>query len=251
MVFEHFANARLAAITVAAVLSAAAAPAGATLLTNGTLDDPPDHETDVATGWSLVEGPSGANAATFASFANHTPAGERGLWLRSFEGGLGVDDPVTAHLLQTVPATPGLLYALTAWSRWETNYPGGVPNLNQDGTDGTDPFDGPVSPTQTLLALEFLGGSGELLASSVLDLRSEQSNDGMWREHAFSGVAPAGTTSVRVRASMIDGVLNPGVNPQSAFFDDFELNAVPEPGTLALLLAGVAGLAAGGRRRSD
>jgi hypothetical protein len=46
---------------------------------------------------------------------------------------------------------------------------------------------------------------------------------------------------------MIDGV-NSDSNPQSAFVDDFSLTAIPEPGTMAMVLIGVGVLAL--RRRS-
>jgi hypothetical protein len=239
---------RLAAGIVAGCVAAGmGAPAHAILLTNGNLDDPAIHESDVATGWTLLEGPdsvdgTGApfptNTATFVSFGNHTPGGERGLWLRAFAGGLSEEAPDTvfAHLLQTVPAVPGTPYQLTAWSRWEAFYPGGV-----------DLVDGVPSPTQTFLALEFLDAVNAVLASIELDLASEQANDGVWRQHLLGGVAPAGTVDVRVRASMLDGLFNPDGNPQSAFFDDFELLAVPEPAALPLVLASLGLLAA--RRR--
>jgi hypothetical protein len=240
-------SAVIAAFVLAAI---AAAPAPATLLVNGNLDDPPDPESDVATGWTLVEGPGGANAATFASFGNHTPGGERGLWLRSFAGGFGPGAPATvsADLLQQVPGNPGWRYDLSAWSRWEEFYSGAVTNLNQG--DATDTDDGPASPTETILAIDFLDAANVLLASTELDLRFLQSNDSTWRRHELSGIAPAGTAFVRARASMIDGILNPGVNPQSAFFDDFELIGVPEPGTLGAVALGIAGIAALRRRRA-
>jgi hypothetical protein len=228
------------------------------LLVNGNLDDPGTHEADVATGWTLTEGPDGplgpTNTATFASFANHTPAGadptQVGLWCRSFEGGLGGDEPsrVFAHLQQTVPGVPGAAYTMSGWARFETFYAGGVDNLN-DGATPTVPNDGPPSPTDTFFALEFLDAGSTLLSSVQVELRANgQLNDGTWREHTLNGVSPAGTALVRVRASMIDGALNPGVNPQSAFVDDFTL--VPEPASLGLLsLAGLRLLAR--RRRSQ
>ena len=67
-----------------------------------------------------------------------------------------------------------------------------------------------------------------------------------YMEHTLSGVAPAGTANVRVRASMLDGVLNPGVDPQSFFVDDFELTAsggaasvVPEPASLTIITGAI------------
>jgi hypothetical protein len=236
---------------------------GQELLINGSLDVPDIHESDVATGWTLIEGPDTmpeppavpmpANSATFARFADHTSADSsmgRGLWLQSFRGGLNDEQPPTvfAHLTQDVPGVPGLPYELSAWSRFEAFYPGGVTNLNDGDGDPSD--DGPPSPTDTFLALEFLDAGNSVLPGSVeLDLRTEQTSDNTWRQHFLTGTAPAGTINVRVRGSMIDGVLNPGVNPQSAFLDDFSLRAIPEPASVVLAIVGFLGVLMLARRR--
>jgi hypothetical protein len=250
-------------VAVAALAMIASAARAQNLLTNGGLDDPGMHEMDVATGWTLEEGPLDtadppalANSATFASFADreNDPADESevGLWFRSFAGGINMTAPpmVFAHLRQSVPGTPGLIYNMSAWSRFETHYAGGRDNLN-DGATPETPEDGPASPTDTFLALEFLDGASAVLAGSVeIELRADgQVNDGVWRQHLLSATAPAGTVSVQVRGSMIDGVLNPGVNPQSAFLDDFSLTAIPEPSTLALIGIGLAGAFVRRRRK--
>ncbi len=214
-------------ITMLAAIAALGADAAqANLLVNGNLDSPPDHETDVAVGWILEEpGVDGlgapVNSATFASFANHTPAGERGLWLRSFVGGSGVNPPtVTAHLYQDVPGGAGIAYSLIAWFRMEPNYSG----LN------------PAASTQTILAIDFLNAADSVIASVELDIDTVYVPDNTWQQFPIGGVAPAGTTTVRARASMLDGLLQPA-NPQSAFIDDFVL--VPEPTSLALLILGL------------
>lgn len=196
--------------------------ASAVLLVNGNLDNPPDHETDAAVGWTLDEpGVDGlgapVNAATFASFANHTSAGERGLWLRSFVGGSGVNPPtVTAHLYQDAPGGAGIAYSLSAWFRMEPNYSG----LN------------PAAPTQTILAIDFLDAADSVIASVELDIDTVYVPDNTWQQFPIGGIAPAGTATVRARASMLDGLIQQA-NPQSAFIDDFVL--VPEPTSLALL----------------
>lgn len=245
-------------VLLVAGLSLMPSPASSLLL-NGNLDAPGLHEQDLATGWTLLEGPGAANAATFATFADHTTpaAGDGvGLWFRAFEGTTPTDPrpPVQAHLVQDVPAVPGLLYTMTGWARFEANWPGGFDFLPSGGT-GEPPLPprwpaGTPSPTRTEFALEFLDIADAVLPGSlVLDLHDDlgQTNDNQWHEHMLTAVAPAGAASVRVRASMIDGV-NSDSNPQSAFVDDFSLTAIPEPGTMAMVLFGVGVLAF--RRRS-
>ena len=73
------------------------------------------------------------------------------------------------------------------------------------------------------MELAFLDGGDAVIGDPIsLDLRDEQMNDGEWRQHTLSGVAPSGTASVRVTAGMTDG-FDGGDNPQSAFFDDLVL----------------------------
>jgi hypothetical protein len=86
----------------------------------------------------------------------------------------------------------------------------------------------------------------------VLDLATVQQGDAVWRQFTLDGgVAPGGTAFVRVSVGAIN-MGNSGVNPQSAFFDDFSLNEilpgglaagnVPEPGTFALCSLAMFGL---------
>jgi hypothetical protein len=224
------------------------------LLTNGGLDNPGVHESDLATGWTLTEGPLNtamppalANSATFATFADRDGSGV-GLWLRSFEGGLNATAPsqVFAHLTQNVPATAGLTYNLSAWARFETHYAGGVANLNDGAPEagGESSTDGAASPTDTEFALEFRNAANAIITTVSKELLADgRTNGAPWGQHTVSGVAPVGTTSVTVRGSMLNGVINPGVNPQSAFFDDFSLTAVPEPSALALAALAAIGMA--------
>ena len=226
---------RIVACAASAAIVVAPGLARAELLTNGTLEDPAIHSSNLATGWTLVEPSLDAMAmpvdsASFVNFNNHTPGGERSLWFRSFEGGLGNDAPfsVDAHLYQDVPGVPGRVYELSAWFLYEMGY------------SGLDPTVG----TQTLLALEFLDAGDGVIGSSVLDIDTLQSGDSVWRQYSVNGVSPAGTVSIRARASMINGVLA-DTNPQSAFVDDLSL--IPTPGAGAAL--GLGGLLALRRRR--
>jgi hypothetical protein len=210
--------------------------ARAELLTNGNVDDPPDHESDLATGWTLHEPTVDSmgmpvNSATFATFANHTPAGERGLWFRPFAGVvIGESDlAVDAILYQDVPGTPGRQYTLSAWFRMEDHYAGLDPAL----------------PTRTVLALEFLDVGSGVIDSVMLDIDTVYPDDNQWYQYSVMGFAPVGTVTVRSSASMFDGVLSP-MNPQSAFVDDFLL--IPTPGSAAALGLGVC--AARRRRRA-
>jgi hypothetical protein len=178
-------------------------------------------------GWTFVETPAGSDTASTAPFANRVGTGT-GVWLRPFVTTVPEGD---ATITQTVSGTPGTPYTFSAWSRWEANYSGG-----QTGT-----------PTQTQLELAFLDASNAVIGSPLsLDLRTQQMNDNMWRQHSLTGVAPAGTASVRVSAIANDMFNTSGA--QSAFFDDFSL-AIPEPATMALGLVAMAGFVALVRRR--
>jgi hypothetical protein len=195
-------------------------------LTNGGLDLGPPQPPP---GWSLVES-GGDTANPDVGFADNPPGPGLGLWLRPFVTTVPNGD---ATLSQTVSFPAGRReITLSAYSRWEANYVGGVP----------------ATPTDTLLELQFLDSGGNPVGGPVqLDLRTEQMNDNTWRQHFLSATAPAGATQVRVSAIANDMFNSTGA--QSAFFDDFSLTAVPEPGTFALVGLAVVGLL-GVRRRS-
>lgn len=206
------------------------------LLFNGDLELGTDPPLDSADGWTLIEPDLDMmgmpeNSAEFINFANHTPGGERGLWLRSFEGGFGMDsaDTVDAHLLQAVPGAAGVQYMLSAYFRYEAHYSGIEPG----------------NTTQTILAIDFLDAAMVPVGGVELDIDTVQMNDSVWRQFSVDGVSPAGTAFVRARVSMLDGTVSP-MNPQSAFVDDLFL--VPTPTGTSVLLGGIAVMAR--RRRS-
>jgi PEP-CTERM motif len=227
------------------------------LLVNGDLALPPIGDVPPA-GWTLVESPADSrDPAQLTDFADHTtPAADahRGLWLKPFEGNFpGFPDVLTvdADLFQTVPGIPGVPYQMTGWARFEGGYAGGVDNL-----DSTAPAPRAGQPplTDTFFALEFLNAGNSVLPGSVVvELKAAgQTNNNQWMQHTLTGVAPAGTVNVRVRASMVDGEFNVDREPgpgQSAFVDDFTLTVVPEPATCLLGLFAL-GLVGAFRRRT-
>jgi hypothetical protein len=256
------------------------------LLTNGTLDaievngDPNIWYPDFA-GWTMVTDPcsnfpcaivpyvfgqpytpySGHPAQYADRLTNGNVAGKNGFVTETYQGAypFEVVGPVDAQIIQTVPGTAGSSYQLLAWAHMEGGYSGGHPTITNP-TGFTNVYDGLATPTRTYLALEFLDSSSNVIPGSIvkelrLDLGQVADNDQTgtnrdWIQHALIGQAPFGTVSVRVRASVVDGVFNfdvPG-GSQNVFFDDLSLRAIPEPSTWALGMIGLA-LAAFLRRR--
>ncbi len=224
----------------------AVSPIGAVeLLTNGDFESPPGPPP----GWSLAEFPSTGmgdfDTASQVDFADNG-LGEYGLWLKPFAGGAAAPGTlVNAVLSQIVPAAPGEGYSFSGWSKWELFYAGGVTTLEAASPTGAIP-----SPTRTEMELAFLDAAGNVIGSpQTLDLRTVQNNFNVWVQHDFDSllgggspiVAPAGTASARVTASMIDGAYNGPTpfDPQSAFFDDFSLVAASDPSTQLLANAGL------------
>lgn len=208
-----------------------------------------------------------------AGFANRAGnGGSLGVWISPFFGGWedpanpgfprmgGSADPVDASMSQTVAAVPGGVYNFSGWMKFEQNYSGGVDVISTNEPSNTL-FDGQTSPTQSLITLEFLDSEGNVIQSSVIDVKEERqalascggnansqtcgpAGNG-WTQHSFTNVvAPANAAEVRLRAEMIDGVYNDDPQ-QSAFWDDFSLDgpappglaniSVPEPSSLVIL----------------
>ena len=179
------------------------------ILANADLNVAPDP---VAPGWD-ASGPY-----SHEGFSAH--AGFTGYFLRTFEAN---PDPLDATLLQTVPATPGTTYQFKGWSLFFEGYSGGVEILDPSSPLGEVP-----SPTETFFVMEFLNGVGTQIGSETLDLRDVQMNDSTFREHTLTGLAPDGTTQVRVGLRVDDLIDNfvPGQDFATANFDDFSLIAV-------------------------
>lgn len=219
------------------------------LLTNGTLDV--TYQQEIVPGFFLPKPASWVNAGTRATSGPYedemssepwagpaptpvTTGGAAGddwaVFFKPFSGN-ATDGAATGHLYQDVPGTPGLRYDLSGWAGAEANF------LAQGAE----------------IALEFLDGGGSVISGSVVNLLPTLTVDnGLafdYKKYTASGVAPAGTVSVRSRASMIGAMGNPAGGGQAYVVDDFVLTAVPEPATLSLLGLGFVGLTAMRRRK--
>ncbi|RIK72877.1 MAG: hypothetical protein DCC67_18605 [Planctomycetota bacterium] len=235
----------LSTLALASVLVAGACDArAAQLLLNGNLDAtvvidgqprPDDWVIDAS---RAISGPftDGLSSEPWAGPAP-TPvtANDQGVFFKPFQGN-ATDGDVTVHLYQDAAATPGIIYLFSGWAGAEANYSGLIPG----------------SRTRTELAVEFLGPAG-LIASSVLHLPAAGLGGAAgqpfgYNKYTVAGIAPAGSTTVRGRVSMINAFANPAGGGQALVVDDFELSQIPEPATTALLACGLAGLALVRRR---
>jgi hypothetical protein len=155
-----------------------------------------------------------------------------GVFFKPFSGG-GTNGPATGHLLQDNPATPGVLYTMTGWAGAEAN----------------------ALMTDAQFAIEFLNSSNTVIGGATLSLLPQlfvpNGQPFNYKKYAFSAISPAGTVTVRARASMIDAVSNPAGGGQAFVVDDFTLDSgpVPEPATVVLALLGAAGVLGLTRRR--
>jgi hypothetical protein len=152
------------------------------------------------------------------------------VFFKGFSGNVATNGPATGHLYQDNPATPGTIYLMTGWAGAESNYLGGAE-----------------------FALEFLNGGGGLIGGTTLNLLPTLFVDnGLsfdYKQYSLQAVAPAGSATVRVRASMTDAIGNPAGGGQAYVVDDFTLEVIPEPACIVLGLIGLAGLAGLRRQR--
>ena len=187
----------------------------------------PTPETTEGTGLSYFTG-MGCNGPDCGGF------------FKPFRGSLVTGDLATGHLRQTIIATPGTHYELTAWAGAESQYSGRILG----------------SPTRTELAIAFLGAGFVLLESAAVDLEALGLGDPNgepygYKQFSVSGIAPAGTLFARARFSMIDAYANPAGGGQALVVDDFSMRSIPEPATvvtLGIMALGIAGGLAFSRR---
>ncbi|HEX3599121.1 MAG TPA: PEP-CTERM sorting domain-containing protein [Lacipirellulaceae bacterium] len=244
-------------LTVFTILSLAVYSVGAAkaanLLGNPDLDTIGVGDQTLATpigGWHVNSSRALTGAytdgASSETFANVLQAGGNGLFFKAFAGDLGVAPPtppngrVTTNLFQDVAGSPGS-YSLTGWAGAGAGYIG------------------LVDPTvQSQFTLQFLDASSTVLSTVVnnLNLNGLGVPDGNgfpfnYKQFTVSGVAPAGTITVRAMATQGAAYGNPAGGDQAFVVDSFDLErAVPEPASIALGLLGLVGFFGVSRRRS-
>jgi len=144
--------------------------------------------------------------------------------------GNATDGAATGHLYQDNPGTPGMVYILSGWAGAEANALGDL-----------------------RFAVEFLDGGGGVIGGTDLSLlgtlKTPNGEPFNYKKYTLAAVAPAGTVSVRARASMVGAMGNPLGGGQAFVVDDFTLECVPEPASIALVAIGMLGLLGFARRR--
>lgn len=196
------------------------------------------------TGWTVMATRSisgtfndGASSEGFANANVPDPGGAFGLFYKPFSGN-STDGNVTVNFFQDTPATVGVTYRLSGYAGAGAGYVGLIP------TNTT---------TMSLFAVEFLNAGNSVIGGSTLDLKTAglgttNGNAFGYAQYSVMATAPAGTVSVRSRASMVNAFGNPLGGDQAFVVDAFQLAAIPEPTTFLLVGLGLAGLVAVRRR---
>jgi PEP-CTERM motif len=224
-------------VIVALVASSAGGAKAANLLINGDLDAGV-NDGAVFPGWTLDEsktfsGPT-TDLLTTQSFVQIPPitVNDLGGFVKAFQGNATTGDLANLNFYQDVVGLPGIKYVLTGMIGAGANYSG---LLN--------------GPTQTLLAIDFdndTNAANGVISSVVTDVKAAGLTSGGGpafgaQQFTATGVAPAGTTSVRARFSALNMYNTTNPDP-AAMIDDFNLSAAPEPATIVLGLIAAAGM---------
>ena len=128
------------------------------------------------------------------------------------------------------PASPGQVWGASAWAR----------------IDSSDPMN-PANMAQ--LVLTFLPSSFDSVFAFSPPITTSTLPLDMWQQFSVVGVAPPGTTAVRLQ--LIHVQLSSSANNGSIFFDDATLGIVPEPTSVALAIIGHLGCCGFTRRRAS
>jgi hypothetical protein len=152
------------------------------------------------------------------------------VFFKAFSGN-ATDGAATGHLQQAVPGLPGKRYELRGWA-------GAEPNFLGEGR----------------FAIDFLNSGGNPISSVELSLNAAGllTDNGQpfdYKQFIVAGISPAGTTSVRARASMLNGMPNPAGGGQAFVVDDFSLQQIPEPTSLMISMIALIGSLGLVRRR--
>jgi len=104
-----------------------------------------------------------------------------------------------------------------------------------------------------LFALRYLDGIGNILYSSGNQFFQGSINTSTWSNITFTPPSvPVGSVAAFIEFSQGIGPIEPGLPAGLVRIDDLSLAAaIPEPGTYALMLAGLVGVAAIARRRRN
>ncbi len=229
-----------AALACALVVPGAA---DATLLDDGAFDNATSGSTTSGSAWQLITNmPDGANlGAQFQTgFANanntgvggtQAPGVGTGIWLRSFEGNQGNTGEALAQMVltQSVFAAVDGDYVLDFVAGRESMFTARV-------------FEVTLSTNSQSVTVDLLTA---VIPDGNLGGAASGNPGGTPFQLTLTGVTTG--ELVTVTATMLDGEDSQVPGGQSAFLDDFELNVIPEPGSLALL--GLGGLALLRRRR--
>lgn len=189
------------------------------LLANPRLNDapvvPPTAEEVLSEYFDFIEDPeTSTDIVRIINFANNPATGGiNGVWISPF---LASAQGGSATVAQTVAGTAGVEYTFSAGARWETNFLGDASVTDEN---------------KAVIELAFLDGMGEVIGSSVLDLRGDGKTAAAnsWTTHSVTATAPEGTVDVRVAGIISNLTTNPAGGGQSAFWDDFSLMAADLP----------------------